>query len=115
MYVGLWILALLLILFVILVVVVVATSENEDTKVIYFIIAITAFASFVVFIPPLPKVFNKEKGLHFWKHMSIYIVIVLFVIVYVGICWHEYYTTNQQNIKNGLLEQQKNMFVYPNV
>jgi len=94
------ILPFLIVIFIILLVVICWGESGNENKAIYFVIAITAFAAFITFLPPLPKVLRNEKGIHFYKHMSIYILIIVIVLVYIFLSWYDVYKEKKLSTVN---------------
>jgi len=92
------ILPILLIIFILLLVFIVYDESNQA---VFFIIIVTAFAALITFMPPLSKVLQNEKGVHLWKHIAFYALIIIIIITYVVYSWYE--STKEIAVKHSSL------------
>lgn len=82
---------ILLVLFILLVIFIMYEESNQA---VFFVVTVTAFAALITFLPPLSKCLQNEKGIHKWKHLGIYILFAVIIIVYIGYAFYEAYYKN---------------------
>lgn len=86
---------ILLVLFILLVIFIMYEESNQA---VFFVVTVTAFAALITFLPPLSKCLQNEKGIHKWKHLGIYILFALIIIIYIG---YAFYEANYKTSKTG--------------